>query len=631
MAVPAATRIAMYAILAALATALAAAPPARADVSEERARRAAAEQVCAARDPACDWIATLSSLERASVSRALVARGYELEPEPWGKLIRRVHVYNEDVFAEKSRLLQFFNRFHYTTRERVTRYELVIREGEVWDQARVDETARRLRDPMFTSVIAVVPVRSGEPGTVDMLVVTRDIWSLRLNTQYSFQTSRERSKLTGLALSLSENNFFGTRTVVAAAVTMDQSVVAAGPLIIDKNVLGKYVELRARFDTILNRDDLLNGNWNREGTQSTISIQRSLWRLASEWGAGATFGHRNAIIRSFAGFDVRQIHCPIGGRCSRQYDPATTPADELLPSIYYIKRMGVSAYAVRQFDGAGLKHQVTIGHSLDSARPRLLASFPGTEEQRQPFIDEVLPRSEVTSAPYISYGFFDPDFRKLRNVSTYDLIEDARLGPALDLTFGVGRRELGSTYDFSRASAGASWGFPWCRDGLWRVSAGIGLRHLGGEFIDNTASGTLRLVSPTYWFARVVAQATVATRWNDTQNAFFTIGSDDGLRGFAVDEYNGQRLARGNVELRTLPRALWMFRYGGVLFYDVGGAADRVSEIRINQDVGLGLRVLVPQTSRELFRFDLAFPLNDGPGGTRAGIPRFIAGFQSEF
>ena len=40
----------------------------------------------------------------------------------------------------------------------------------------------------------------------------------------------------------------------------------------------------------VNRDDLLqDGDWNREGSQSTIALSRNLWSLASEWGAGVTF------------------------------------------------------------------------------------------------------------------------------------------------------------------------------------------------------------------------------------------------------------------------------------------------------------------------------------------------------
>jgi hypothetical protein len=43
--------------------------------------------------------------------------------------------------------------------------------------------------------------------------------------------------------------------------------------------------------------------------------------------------------------------------------------------------------------------------------------------------------------------------------------------------------------------------------------------------------------------------------------------------------------------------------------------------------VGVGFRMLLPQTQRDLFRFDFAFPL-DGP---QAGALRFIAAFDQAF
>jgi hemolysin activation/secretion protein len=108
---------------------------------------------------------------------------------------------------------------------------------------------------------------------------------------------------------------------------------------------------------------------------------------------------------------------------------------------------------------------------------------------------------------------------------------------------------------------------------------------------------------------------------------FYSIGSDNGLRGFDINEFFGKRIASTQIELRSSPVPLWVLRIGGVLFYDAGGAADRVGDLALHHDIGIGLRSLLPQTSRELFRFDLAFPL-DGPDRF---FPRFIAGFQSEF
>lgn len=585
--------------------------------------RAAAEQQCAAHDPGCDWFATLGGLERQSMRRALTARGYVLEPAPWGKVVGHIRVYNEDVFAEKTRLLRFFNNFHVTSKESVVRDEVVLRPGEVWDQNKIEETARRLRDPIFTSVIAVVPVKSDEPGKVDILVVTRDIWSLRLNTQYTYQ----QGKLTDLATSLSENNFLGRRVLIAAAITLDQGSIAAGPLFIDKNFLKEHLELRARVNAIVNRDALLqDGKLDSEGSSSTVTLTRSLWNLSKKWGAGASFSHRFATDRRFFGTDIRPVWCPLGSECVKSGLPAQVPSDELLPWEYGMRTWSTSAYVVRQF-GTDFKQQLTFGHSVSSVHPRLLASFPGLVEQREPFARAVLPRSELTSVPYVGYAMYTPRYKTRRNVQTYDLAEDLRIGPSFDASFGVGLKVLGSDANFWRAAASGAWTFSWCPDGSVTLSTSVSTRREGGQSIDNTASGNLRVVSPTFKVARLVAESTIGTRWHDTANSFLTIGSDNGLRGFNINQFAGQRLSGTQVEIRTIPTAIWVFRVGGVLFYDVGGAANTFDSLELHHDAGFGLRTLVPQTSRELFRFDLAFPLD----GAEAGHPKFIAGFQSEF
>lgn len=600
-------------------------------------------------------MATLGGLERLSMRRAIAARGYELEPEPWGKVVGQIRVYNEDVFAEKNRLLRFFNHFHVTSKESVVRDEVILRPGDVWDQNKIEETARRLRDPIFTSVIAVVPVKSSEPGKVDILVVTRDIWSLRLNTAYTFQSGQ----LTYLATSLSENNFLGRRKLIALGLTMDQGSIAAGPLYIDKNFLQQHLDLRISVNTILNRDALFGNvphlpgevpldhldstsRLEREGSSSNISLTRPLWNLAEKWGWGATFSHNFSIARRFFGTDVRPVWCPIGGECVKSIDtqhastadhfnPDMTPKDEQLPWAYSTRAWSASMYVVRQF-GSDYKQSVTIGHTISSSRPELLDSFPGTVEQRESFARAVLPRSEATSVPYVSYSMYTPRYKTRRNVGTYDLAEDYRLGPSFDASFGVGLKALGSDYNFWRGSASAAWTFPWCRDGSLTLSGGIATRFQhdqfpGSPFIDNAGSVSASLVSPTYRSVRLVAESTIGTRWHDTTNSFLSIGSDTGLRGFDINEFSGQRLTGTQIELRQVPYAIWVFRAGGVLFYDIGGAANTLSTLDLHHDIGIGLRGLVPQTSRQLFRFDLAFPLD----GNTAGHPRFIAGFRSEF
>lgn len=586
-------------------------PPASGSVLRDRQ---AAEEHCTARDPSCDWIATLSGLERASVTRALSARGLTPDPAPWGKVIGAVRVYNEEVFAEPSPFLRFFNHFHTTTREATIREAAVVAPGEVWNQDRIDETARALRDPLWTSVVAVIPVTAQAPGTVDVLIVTRDIWSLRLNTVYTFQ----QGKLTNLTTSLSENNFLGRRDVLSAALTIDQGAIAAGPLFIDKNLFGEHVDFRARVDDILTRDDLTkHSTLHSEGSDSTITLTRPLWSLASEWAAGASFSHRFAIDRQYLGTHLRDY----------QYTDMATGMTALFPREYAMRRWGTNAFVTRQW-GEELKQQLSFGHSYNSQRPRPLDDFAGDAAQRAAFIHGVLPVSEVTSTPYVEYAFFTPRYRTLRNVTTFDLAEDLRTGPDLDVVASFGLRLLGSDRNFQRLSSGVGWTFPIERDGFFRVATGLGSRYQDGRWIDNTATVSVRGATPPISdTVRILAQSSLSTRWHDTQNQFFVLGSDTGLRGFNINEFSGQRYFNLQVEARTLPYPIWVLRIGGVVFYDLGGAADSLARMALHQDAGLGLRILIPQTSAQLLKFDVPVPLD----GAARGQVRFLAGFGSEF
>jgi outer membrane protein assembly factor BamA len=58
-----------------------------------------------------------------------------------------------------------------------------------------------------------------------------------------------------------------------------------------------------------------------------------------------------------------------------------------------------------------------------------------------------------------------------------------------------------------------------------------------------------------------------------------------------------------------VPFPLWILHTGFVLFYDAGAAFKEWRSAYPTQSIGVGLRVLAPQISSELFRFDLGFPI----------------------
>src|SRR4029453_8874828 len=113
----------------------------------------------------------------------------------------------------------------------------------------VAKTKRKISDPLFTTLVVVVPVMAQSDGKVDLLVVTRDIWSLRMNSQFEVQDG----VLTLLSLSLSENNVFGYRKQAAFVFDMDLGQFSLGPQYIDKNIAGSRLQLLTRWSALFSR------------------------------------------------------------------------------------------------------------------------------------------------------------------------------------------------------------------------------------------------------------------------------------------------------------------------------------------------------------------------------------------
>jgi len=556
----------------------------------------------------------LGSYERGALALALAERGLEVEPTPAGKTVRRIHVVTIPVFGVEEGFLRWFNMFHVTSREEMVAREVLVRPGEKWNEARVDETRRRLRDPLFTSVVVAVPVQAagGSQNIVDLLVVTRDVWSLRMNSRYEVQ----ESVLTELSLSLSENNLFGLRKQVALVFDMDLGSYSIGPQYVDKNIAGTHLTLTSEVDAVFGRysNEL-------EGTKSATTFAYPLWSLDREWGAEIDVSHFDAVRRSFLGTELR---------------PYETEAGMVIPWEYDERDFDVESTATRQLGGEAAKHRITLGHRLSVQRPSVRDDFPGDEAARAEFEREVLPRSERASSVFAHYSFFTPVYTVYRNVDTFDLAEDVRLGPEFTAEIGSALKPIGSEVNFLYGSLSAAWTIDVGEDGYLRASAATSGRRQGGDFIDKSRSASLSAASPRFFGMRLAARAAWTRRYDETNNRLFTLGGDSGLRGYAIGAFvgTGRQPVRfvANAELRTAAVPIWFSRVGGILFWDGGHAADCyrgcAQPFELHQDVGVGARVLIPQAQPYVFRFDWAVPL-DGP---TSGFPgRFIAGVNQIF
>jgi hypothetical protein len=560
------------------------------------------------------------SYEAEALQTALAARELEVDPAPHGKRLGRIHVVNQAVFSPRDRFLQFFNMFHWTTREAAIEREVTLRPGDPWDDTKILETERKLRDPILTQRVVIAPVKSAQAGTVDLLVVTRDVWSLRMNSNYEFQ----EGQLTELTISLSENNFFGYRKQVAIVFDMDQGKYFIGPLYHDRNMAGTRLQLRSFGGPLFGRT-----TGRLEGAQQSTTLTYPLWSVDSRWGAEASFVYRDSIARLFQGRDLYLLDVHVDDRDHNR-----------VPYEYRLRQSLLQSTLTRSY-GRRLLHRFSAGHELAGLSAAVPSTFDQSPEVRAAFEEAVFPRQELSSALMARYSLTTSRFVTYHDIDTYDLSEDARLGPDASIELNVARRELGSDANFIRPQLTGGYTLDLGGNGYLRFAGGASARLQDGDLIDGRFEAGFKLATPARFGGRLVARASAIALMDEQGNRFLTLGGRDGLRGYLINQFIGQTRFVANVEVRTLPVSIWFTRLGALAFWDIGHVAGDDGEVRNpgdvirtfrtmrpRHDVGVGIRFLIPQLSPLVYRFDWAFPLV-GPNQTFPG--RFTAGVDQVF
>lgn len=551
--------------------------------------------------------------------------GLRVDPSPEGKTVGNVYVVNQEVFSRRDWYFQFFNHFHRTTRPYILARELLLQPGQAYDGALLEESMRNLQSPPslvlatgstfippeLSSVVAIVPVLSPWPGRVDLLAVTRDVWSLRFNTDFEFQ----QSTLSRLDTSLSENNLFGWRKYLSFGFSLDLGKYAAGPTYFDPNVAGTRLTLLAAASAYYARDT------NRyEGNAETFSLHYPLYSLASRWGAGIDVSHEDAVIRAFRG-------------TSLAIETLTDGSGAMVPYIFRRRFWIADARVVRSF-GQDVIQRITVGYRFDDRRSLLLDGFAYGEApaaELQAFLQELAPISELRSEPYLEYDMFTARYGVYRDLDTFDLRENARLGPSVTLRAAYGSPELGADFRAYPLSASASWAFG-PRGALASASLSGTARLRDGQAIDQRGQVRLYLASPMLGrVLRVLLSGELDSVRADTARTIYFLGGDTGLRGYEIGDFQGTTSFIAHAEARSAPLPVYSQRFGALIFYDVGDAAGSLGALVPHHDVGVGLRWLIPQLNASVVRVDWAVPTQNGTL-TRAGLPgRVSAGFQQVF
>jgi hypothetical protein len=246
-------------------------------------------------------------------------------------------------------------------------------------------------------------------------------------------------------------------------------------------------------------------------------------------------------------------------------------------------------------------------------------------------IEQIIPRDREYRYLFVRYESAANDFVKLNFVNKDLRYEDFNLGRQYSAEAAVSPSAFGVNRNSGlirlSASDGKSLG-----DGFILPSAGISTRIENG-FQNAVATSTVLYVRrsdaethPRAFVGRFLA----STGWRmDREQQFFADGLT-GLRGYRAHAFEGTRAFVVNVEERLyLGHEILQFASPGIVaFADVGNATDRgfSSLMHVRADAGIGIRVGLPRTPKNLLRIDLAYALNRDPLGRKGWLLAFSSG-----
>ncbi len=531
-----------------------------------------------------------SSYESATLGAILEARDLELDPEPEGKTIESIEIVRLEVFDETDPVPDFFNIFHTTTREVVIRRELLFGTGEPFELRSVEETARNLRERRQLSLVLITAAKGSAPDRTRVIVVVKDVWSLRLNSNFAVGTGG----LSYLLLNPSEENAFGTHASVGALFILYPESYSIGLLASQRHILGTRLQGSLSGSLIYNRD-----SGHIEGSTGYFTYGQPLYATTVEWAFGTAIVWRDEITRIYEGSEVKT------------FDAESTPEDDALPIEYQSDRQ-LGGYEVTRSFGRTRKYDWSLGVEADRRRYRYVPP-PGTSrEVVREFEEAWLPVSDTRISPFLQFQTYSTRFFTTIELETLGLQEDYRLGAETILRFYPASTAVGSSRDLIGTLAGVSYTTTF-GDGLLRALGSNTLEYdLGGEHHDALAVARLRVASPRFSLGRLIVDGVFMDRYENYLRRKFYLGGDGRLRGYPQNEFYGSTAAAANVELRTTSVDILSAQVGLAAFYDAGDAAQGVEALSLKQSVGAGLRILFPQANRAVFRFDWGFPLSSG-------------------
>jgi outer membrane protein assembly factor BamA len=516
--------------------------------------------------------------------------------ERTGAVIDRIEIHNENIFDLKNPkddhwLFRLADRLHPVTRSRTIREQLLFHTGEKYSRHLLEESARILRANPYFYDASIEPVAYHD-GKVDVLVVTRDVWTL--NPGFDFSRSGGKSQ-TGFQIE--DINTLGTGTDVKLEHTNSVDRTESDVEVMNPHTLGTW------FTT-----DLAYGSLS-DGKMRVFTLNRPFYALETHHAGGITL---NDSTEDDTLYDRGQ------------------EVDKFADHSRFYQVYGGFSHGLDH----GWTRRYSAGLTYDEHlfTPSTLWSGPTILPARRKFV-----------YPWLRFDLVQDEFVKLRNHNQIGRTEDFDLGAYATVQAGWADTTYGSSRDALNMLLATGDGYELTRRETLLVSSVFSGRLQKGTLengVLNTAvrfydeqSGYWPFRAKGNWLFFTTLEASAGKRL-DLENQIL-LGGDNGLRGYPLRYQDGTSRALLSLEERYFSD--WypfrLFRVGAAVFFDMGRTWGRpelaAPSLGLLKDAGFGLRFGNARTGLgNVIHVDLAFPFDGDPSIKRV---QFLVQTEQEF
>lgn len=512
----------------------------------------------------------------------------DAELERTGAVVGHVEIDNENIFdlndpKDNNWLFRLADRLHPVTRSRTITDQLLFHTGERYSRHLLDESARILRGNPYFYDASIRPVAYHD-GRVDILVMTRDVWTL--NPGFNFSRSGGKSE-TGFRIE--EVNTAGTGTSVKLEHSNSVDRTESDIEVRNPHTLGSW------FTTDIAYGSLSDGKMRR------FILDRPFYSLETRHAGGITLNDNTQ-------------------------DDALYDRGEEIDKFADRNRF----YQIYGGFSHGLENGWTQRYSTGIAYDQHV--FSRSDLWSGPI---ALPADRKLVYPWLRFDLVQDAFVKLRNHNQIGRTEDFDLGAYVTVQVGYANTALGSSHDAIPFMLATGDGYALTDNDTLLVSSVFTGRVEKGSLANGVLDSAVRYYAKqsSNWLFFSTLAGTVGKRL-DLEDQIL-LGGDNGLRGYPLRYQDGTSRALFTLEERYFTN--WypfrLFRVGAAVFYDMGRTWGRpplaTQGLGLLKDAGFGLRFGNARTGLgNIIHVDVAFPVDGDPSIKRV---QFLVQTEQEF